>query len=218
MTVASEITRLQNAKSSIRNSIQNKWVSVPADAKLDLYAQYIDQIQAWEDEVMAYLGWVLSINWGMIYVNSRDRAYDRYSDFTNIDWNYLYMIKPYELSDYSSSWASVISTKCYCMALAKWWTSTINADLNLHDWGWYTSTSMHYYYMWGNVFRFYWATWEYTDSYRCAEVTFSNGSWTTRSIGWDWNPPAETWWDLNLLHTEVEWSMGDAFYFKWKPN
>ncbi len=45
MTVASEITRLQNAKSSIRTSIQNKWVTVPSSAKLDTYSWYVDQIQ-----------------------------------------------------------------------------------------------------------------------------------------------------------------------------
>lgn len=47
MTVASEITRLQNAKASIRSSIQEKWVTVPSSAKLDTYSWYIDQIQTW---------------------------------------------------------------------------------------------------------------------------------------------------------------------------
>ena len=44
MTIASEITRLQWAKSSARTSIQNKGVTVPASAKLDTYHNYIDQI------------------------------------------------------------------------------------------------------------------------------------------------------------------------------
>lgn len=44
MTIASEITRLQWAKSSARTSIINKGVSVPASAKLDTYHNYIDQI------------------------------------------------------------------------------------------------------------------------------------------------------------------------------
>ena len=46
MTIASEITRLQNAKSSIRTAIQSKWVSVPTSAKLDSYYTYINQIKS----------------------------------------------------------------------------------------------------------------------------------------------------------------------------
>lgn len=44
MTIASEITRLQWAKTSARTSIQSKGVSVPSNAKVDTYHTYIDQI------------------------------------------------------------------------------------------------------------------------------------------------------------------------------
>ena len=47
MTIASEIQRLQWAKSSARTSIINKWVNVPVSAKLDTYHTYIDQIAQW---------------------------------------------------------------------------------------------------------------------------------------------------------------------------
>lgn len=47
MTIASEITRLQWAKSDARDSIINKWVNVPNNAKLDTYHDYIDLIQTW---------------------------------------------------------------------------------------------------------------------------------------------------------------------------
>ena len=47
MTIASEIQRLQWAKSDMQISIWNKWVIVPNSAKLDEYAWYIDQIQTW---------------------------------------------------------------------------------------------------------------------------------------------------------------------------
>lgn len=46
MSVASEITRLQNAKTSIRNAITAKGVTVPSTAKLDTYASYIGNISA----------------------------------------------------------------------------------------------------------------------------------------------------------------------------
>lgn len=45
MSVSSEITRLNNAKTSIKSSIENKGVTVPDSAKLDTYSTYISQIQ-----------------------------------------------------------------------------------------------------------------------------------------------------------------------------
>lgn len=46
MSIASEITRLQQAKSDLAASIANKGVTVPASATLDEYAALVDQIQA----------------------------------------------------------------------------------------------------------------------------------------------------------------------------
>lgn len=45
MSVSSEITRLNNAKNSIKSSIESKGVTVPDSAKLDTYSTYISQIQ-----------------------------------------------------------------------------------------------------------------------------------------------------------------------------
>ena len=44
MSIASELTRIQNAKSAIANSIKNKGVTVPAATKLDGMAQLINSI------------------------------------------------------------------------------------------------------------------------------------------------------------------------------
>ena len=44
MSIASEIERLQGAKSEIKTSIENKGVTVSSDAKLDDYSDYIDSI------------------------------------------------------------------------------------------------------------------------------------------------------------------------------
>lgn len=44
MSIASEIERLNNAKSSIKQSIINKGVNVPDTEKLDTYSTYVDQI------------------------------------------------------------------------------------------------------------------------------------------------------------------------------
>lgn len=44
MSIASEITRLQTAKENIKFSIENKGVTVPSNASIDTYYDYIDQI------------------------------------------------------------------------------------------------------------------------------------------------------------------------------
>ena len=46
MTIASEITRLQNDKAAICAAIENKWVTV-GNVSLDSYAACIDDIKAW---------------------------------------------------------------------------------------------------------------------------------------------------------------------------
>ena len=45
MTIADQITRLNNAKAAIKNSIENKGVTVSSTAKLDEYAALIDNIE-----------------------------------------------------------------------------------------------------------------------------------------------------------------------------
>lgn len=45
MSIASEITRIQNAKTDIKTAIENKGVTVPSASTLDDYADYIDSIQ-----------------------------------------------------------------------------------------------------------------------------------------------------------------------------
>lgn len=44
MSISSEITRLTNAKSSLKTSIENKGVEVPSAATLDDYPELVDQI------------------------------------------------------------------------------------------------------------------------------------------------------------------------------
>lgn len=45
MSIASELTRIQGAKSDLKTSIENKGVAVPLNALIDDYAGYVDQIQ-----------------------------------------------------------------------------------------------------------------------------------------------------------------------------
>lgn len=46
MSIATEITRLQTAKSNLKTSIENKGVTVPSATKLDGFAALVDQISA----------------------------------------------------------------------------------------------------------------------------------------------------------------------------
>ena len=54
MSIASEITRLQQAKSDLATSIENKGVTVPAATTLDGYAALVDQIQQGITPVLPY--------------------------------------------------------------------------------------------------------------------------------------------------------------------
>lgn len=49
MSISTEITRLQNAKASIKTSIESKGVTVPSATKLDGYSTLIDSIQTGGD-------------------------------------------------------------------------------------------------------------------------------------------------------------------------
>lgn len=79
MTIASEITRLQWAKSDARTSIINKGVDVPASAKLDTYHNYIDLIET------TWATWLLSWAWLMYY------RWGLESNSCNITWYYSWV-------------------------------------------------------------------------------------------------------------------------------
>ncbi len=49
MSIQSEITRLQNAKTALKTAIENKGVTVPINTKLDGYANLVDSIETGSD-------------------------------------------------------------------------------------------------------------------------------------------------------------------------
>ena len=57
MSIATEIQRLQTAKEEIKTSIENKGVTVPPNATLDKYSDYVDQITVGggDDNLVPYL-------------------------------------------------------------------------------------------------------------------------------------------------------------------
>lgn len=123
MTVASEITRLQWAKASAKASIENKWVTVPANATVDTYHNYIDQIQQW----WAILSWLKLYNncvsniddtpqiMGLVSFEKNGVYYwccisslEAYSSSGNSTYNYaLYNWKKVNGSDVSYQYSSI---------------------------------------------------------------------------------------------------------------
>lgn len=57
MSIANEISRLQQAKADIKTAIEAKGVTVPSSAKLDSYDDYIGQISG-GGSVPTFLGWM----------------------------------------------------------------------------------------------------------------------------------------------------------------
>lgn len=221
MTIASEIERLQWAKSNIKTSIEGKWVEVPSSAKLSDYAGYIDQIEAWDwDDIIHYMSWILSIDWPMVYISWSDSVNNKYSDYSWKDGEYLYLVRPYEYDNYSSTGHSYMETYVNCVALKKWASSTNNYDPMIRQWWYYTTTHIDYYYINWNSISFYWRTWEYTDTYRCVTLTCNNWTWSMASTSWDWNTPTHTWWNQNLFYSSVDGCLSHDcnFHYKWRPN
>ena len=89
MSIASELTRLQNAKNSISNAIQNKGVTVPSGTKLDGMAALIGQIEAGGGEVQleTWSGRVFSSNYPTVYyTNENGEAASGSSFETGSSW------------------------------------------------------------------------------------------------------------------------------------
>ena len=67
MSIASEITRLQTAKSDIKTAIETKGVTVPSSATIDTYDDYVSQISggggtSYETELMGIIDRTISGN------------------------------------------------------------------------------------------------------------------------------------------------------------
>jgi len=104
MTIASEIERLQEAKSDIKASIEWKWVSVPNNIKLDAYDTYIDQIKS---GVIAEMFTPASLTYDRVLYNSyngmawrpRAIAYEWLDPANTAYYSYFFA-----MVDDSSSW------------------------------------------------------------------------------------------------------------------
>lgn len=97
MTIASEISRLQWAKTDIKTAIEAKGVTVPSSAKLDTYDDYIAQISSWP--------WLLSYDQLLLIANAEwepranTRAElnshpDEYVEYLDSEWKIYWQVTP----------------------------------------------------------------------------------------------------------------------------
>lgn len=113
MTIASEITRLQWAKADIKTAIENKWVTVPASAKLDTYDTYIDQIETWWFD---WILWVSPIRVNVFQATDTQNVGNlSWAPYSYIYWDYLFIIAPY----WTYSW-DYQQWNIWCWAWKKW--------------------------------------------------------------------------------------------------
>ncbi len=99
MTIASEITRLQWAKTTARTSIINKGVDVPVNASVEDYHTYIDQIQQGVP-TSAFAGLYFPYSWDITTIDSKNNAWDQTAYLCRIGW-YDFAIGTYGYTDIS---------------------------------------------------------------------------------------------------------------------
>lgn len=81
MTVASEIERLQTAKADMKLALENKWVIVSANAKIDSYAALINSIESSSEQVA-------ELEEELAEANKRANINIHYWSWTNYNWDW----------------------------------------------------------------------------------------------------------------------------------
>lgn len=109
MSVATEISRLQTAKSDIKTAIEAKGVEVPSSAKIDVYDDYISQISTGKQKE---------------YDNVPLGVYAYYADGT---------LKTYEEADTSAIGVAIISTNSKFVAYKTDLTGIVTGTANTYN-------------------------------------------------------------------------------------
>lgn len=186
MTVASEIERIELAKSDIKYSIENKWVTVPSSVKIDLYHNYIDQISASASWLATWI-----TTYAKVLASWVQYGIQRWPFLSWDDNNWLYWLCTYaELPSGSESyWVTFFS---------KVWTSDIQ---HFHQTVWWSYTynpvteHLTAYKQW-NLVRAFFTSWSTRATY-CWFTSLwdmSNNSVTTTCV-----------WSVDTLDTNAWW-------------
>ena len=220
MTIASEITRLQNDKAAMCAAIENKWVTV-GNVTLDDYASCIDAIQTWWstdktiDLLVVWGGWWWGYYWwwgwwGVVYK-------EKYA----VDCLY------YNICIGNGGWYS-------CTWWGKWWNSYFGNVIWYWWWGWGWCCSGQWYWRdWGSwwwaTFGYYrqnsdpvytlwwhWCCWQWNDWWAAIRYGTCSSAW------WGWWAGGAAWYVLcgngnaywwNWLWVDISWNT--EYYWAW---
>ena len=134
MTIASEITRLQTAKSNIEAAIESKWVTVPDSAKLDTYNTYINQIKTTSGTPIEITG--SQVYWWLYSVWKNQDVYW-------IDWCASYMVWDIVLIWYVWDWQTYDNYDQKDVHFIRWKKSSARKEstFDMGTWTSYTFSS-----------------------------------------------------------------------------
>lgn len=194
MTIASEITRLQWAKADIKTAIQGKWVTVPASAKLDTYASYVNQIVQWW-----WVAWIIGtapVRTSVQAVgNNQERSDMLWNALSYSIWDFVFIVAYYSWynsNNYNQAKISVYRWKKWDSDYSSTSTTISNTTSNDFRWQWIKLTVS-----WSTVtFEtciLRWTDWWVNANYRHHTQTYnmSNDTRGTRSVEtytWTDNP------------------------------
>lgn len=224
MTVASEITRLQWAKADIKTAIQNKWVTVPASAKLDTYDDYIAQIKQWDPRWDFLVSTILRTP-VVSHVNKSDSVSFFGADMTYVDDDVMILAKPRMYDDYSSTWHSTMTV--YINAYLLDGTSLDFQIWQVSVWGYWTNWSLTYgsYHLYKDgdnihfkiCYEWYWSS----SSYPTLDLVYNKTNKTFTKVTWSASsrnalPNTGNMW---LYTASWEWCTGSNCdpLIKWTP-
>ena len=201
MTVASEIIRLQWAKSDIRQAIIDKWVDVWASLTIDEYAACILDISTWPktwyiDILVVWWGW----NW------SAPRWWWGWG------WWAWWLI---EINWYPISWENCPVTvwgigqdSCFWFQVAKWWWNWWGCGWRWGDWwswwwwwaqwwAWWAWISWQWNnwwnYNWNSGWWWWWAWWAWCNATN-VNTPWNWWSWKCSCISWSCQWYSAWWW------------------------
>ena len=212
MTIASEITRLQWAKADIKSSIEWKWVSVPASAKLDTYSTYIDQIERWDPRWKFVVGTILR-TWVVAQVWSSDNVSFFWREMTYVDDDVMILCRPRYYDNYSASSSSTYTVYVEWWALDwtsldfnRWWAShgwfLINGYLSAHSYKCYREWNVVHFQL---NYEYWWS--QTSDSFYVMDAMYDIDTWTwsQNEIWVDSTYRLDNTWNMNLYNASWEW-------------
>lgn len=199
MTIASEITRLQNDKAAMCAAIENKWVTV-GNVTLDDYASCIDAIQQWWGSHWCVCVTLIGAWWG--WWNSWTGNWWWGGEILVIPSMWIELPVSVEVWAGGSAWHRWWDT-CFWWVVASWWWAGGSWWQYWISWNWMGACS-------AASYRWYWWWW----------CTFSCSSiWWVWAMSWRWG-----WWWGGSACTSwsycywCPWSCWGGSWWNWCSN